>query len=147
MAVNITAMLGNSCNIHTRNNRTVGRGVLCAVRRTAAWSKNEEWFFRSPWEDVIAGWFGESWGTSPCNLGESEIRCSKIGPWVARDSDPRKTVLARPSSNWKLQTRPGVREGAPHQQTRNFLQIIKKFVMGPRWEPDIKIDWTTDRRS
>jgi transposase-like protein len=51
------------------------------------------------------------------------------------DSDTRKTVLARSSSNCKLQASPLVREGAPYQQTRKFLQVIKeeKLVTGPRW--------------
>lgn len=30
-----------------------------------------------------------------------------------------------PSSNWKLQTRPHVREGAPHEQSRFFLTVMK----------------------
>jgi hypothetical protein len=36
------------------------------------------------------------------------------------------TALANTSSNCKLQTRPLVREGAPYQQTRNSLKIVKK---------------------
>jgi hypothetical protein len=35
------------------------------------------------------------------------------------------TALARTRSNFKRQTRPLVREGAPHQQTRNCLTVIK----------------------
>jgi hypothetical protein len=41
--------------------------------------------------------------------------------------------------------------GAPHQQTRNCLKIIKErrenLVAGPRWVPDAKTDWPTARRS
>jgi hypothetical protein len=40
------------------------------------------------------------------------------------DSDARMTALVRASSNCKRQTRPLVRESAPHQQTRNCV-IIK----------------------
>jgi hypothetical protein len=43
-----------------------------------------------------------------------------------RNSDPRKFALAMSSYNGKLQTRPLVREGAAHQQIRNYLQIIKE---------------------
>jgi hypothetical protein len=35
------------------------------------------------------------------------------------------TALARTSSNCKRQTHPLVREGAPHQQTRNCLTVTK----------------------
>jgi hypothetical protein len=35
-------------------------------------------------------------------------------------------ALAMPSNSSKLQARPLVKEGAPHQQTRNCLKIIKK---------------------
>jgi hypothetical protein len=49
--------------------------------------------------------------------GKSQIRDSKIWSRVPRDSDPRKTALARPSSIYKRQTRTLVREGAP-QKTR-----------------------------
>jgi hypothetical protein len=37
----------------------------------------------------------------------------------------RTRGLARASSNCKQQTRPLVRESAPHQQTRNCLRVIK----------------------
>jgi hypothetical protein len=42
-----------------------------------------------------------------------------------------KTALARPSNNWKPQTRPLIREGAPNQRTCNCLQIMK-----------IRINWS-----
>jgi hypothetical protein len=51
---------------------------------------------------------------------------TKINSWVPWDSYPRKTPLAMPSNNWKLHTRPLVRKGAPHQQTRNSLKVTKK---------------------
>jgi hypothetical protein len=64
---------------------------------------------------------------------------------------PEKTALAMPSKNRKLQTPLLVREGAPRQQTRNCLKIIRKqgekFVAGPRWVPDTKTDRPTDPRS
>jgi hypothetical protein len=45
-----------------------------------------------------------------------------------------------------------VREGAPHQQTRNCLKINEKrkwekLVAGPRWVPDTKTNWLTNCRS
>jgi hypothetical protein len=54
---------------------------------------------------------------------------------------PRVIALAKPRSNYtsKLQTRPLVREGAPHQETRNRQTENKK--------PDTKTDWQTDRGS
>jgi hypothetical protein len=39
--------------------------------------------------------------------------------------DSKMTALARASSNCKGQTRPLVRDSAPHQQTRNCLTVIK----------------------
>jgi hypothetical protein len=50
-----------------------------------------------------------------------------ISPW---DSDLRKTALGMLRKNWKLQTRLLVREGSPHTQIRNCIQIIKER----RWE-------------
>jgi hypothetical protein len=47
----------------------------------------------------------------------------------------------------KLQTNPLVREGVPHQETRNRQTENKNLVLGPRWEPDTKADWPTNRRS
>jgi hypothetical protein len=56
-----------------------------------------------------------------------------------------------PSNDWKLQTQPLVREGAPHQQTRNFQNLIKerkrKIGRGSKmgaWHQDRR---PTDRRS
>jgi hypothetical protein len=43
---------------------------------------------------------------------------------VLPDSDPRMVALATPSTSCNLQTCPLVREGAPHQQTRNCMTII-----------------------
>jgi hypothetical protein len=57
--------------------------------------------------------------------GKSRIWDSKIWSRVSRDSDLRMTALAKASSNCKWQTRPLVRESAPHQQNRNCLTIIK----------------------
>jgi hypothetical protein len=64
--------------------------------------------------------------------GKSRIWDSKIWSRVPLDSDPRMTALARTSSNCKQQTHPLVREGAPHQQTRNCLTVIKILS----WSPD-----------
>jgi hypothetical protein len=45
--------------------------------------------------------------------GKSQTWDSKIWSRVPRNSDPRKTALARNSSIYKRQTRPLVRDGAP----------------------------------
>jgi hypothetical protein len=49
---------------------------------------------------------------------KSQIWDSKIRSRVLRDSDPRKTTLARTSSIYKIQIRPLVREGVPQKQDR-----------------------------
>jgi hypothetical protein len=41
-----------------------------------------------------------------------------------RESNPRKTALARASGIYKRQTRPLVREGAPQKQDRNCQTVI-----------------------
>jgi hypothetical protein len=57
-------------------------------------------------------------------------------------------AMAMPSKNWKLQIRLLVREGALHQQTHNFLKIIKerrrKIGCGSQmgaWHQDRLADW------
>jgi hypothetical protein len=57
--------------------------------------------------------------------GKSRAWDSKIWSPVPRDLDPRMTALARVNSDCNRQTRPLVRENAPHQQTRNCLTVIK----------------------
>jgi hypothetical protein len=52
----------------------------------------------------------------------------------------------RPYSNI-TSTHPLVREGAPHEESRNRQTENKNLVMGSRWELDIKTNWPTDRRS
>jgi hypothetical protein len=63
--------------------------------------------------------------------GKSRIWDSKIWPRVPRESDPKRTALAKERSNSKRQTRPLVREGAPHQQTRSCLTVIKIWSYAP----------------
>jgi hypothetical protein len=69
--------------------------------------------------------------------GKSQIGDSKIWSRVPRDSDPRKTALARASGTYKRQTRPFVREGAPRNQERNcqtycvFRMAIKIWSQAP----------------
>jgi hypothetical protein len=69
--------------------------------------------------------------------GKSQIWDSKVWSWVPRDSDPRKTALARASSIYKRQTRPLVREGAPQKQDRNCQRLIN---IGARHQ-DLLTDW------
>jgi hypothetical protein len=59
---------------------------------------------------------------------------------------PEKDSLERPSSNCKLQTRPLVREDVQLPKD-NFQERNGKLVTGPRWRPDTRPDWPTDRRS
>jgi hypothetical protein len=56
--------------------------------------------------------------------GKSQIWDSKIWSRAPRDSDPRKTTMARTSSLYKKQTRPLVREGASEKQVRNCQRVI-----------------------
>jgi hypothetical protein len=55
--------------------------------------------------------------------GSLESETVKYGQKVPRDSGPKMTAVARTMSNCKRQTRPLVRESAPHQQTRNCLTV------------------------
>jgi hypothetical protein len=75
--------------------------------------------------------------------GKSQIWESKIWSRVPKDSDPRKTMLARASSIYKRHTRPLVREGAPQKQHRNCQRVINIWSRAPdgarRW--DLLIDW------
>jgi hypothetical protein len=77
--------------------------------------------------------WGINTGTWSSRLRKYRIWDSNILSWVPRDSDPRMTALARSSSNCKRQTRPLVRKGAPHQQTRNCLRVTKIWSWNPRW--------------
>jgi hypothetical protein len=63
--------------------------------------------------------------------GKSQNWDSKIWSRDPRDSDPRKTALARASSIYKRQTRPLVREGAPQRQDRNCQTIINIWSWAP----------------
>jgi hypothetical protein len=38
-------------------------------------------------------------------------------------------------------------EGSPHQTNPQLSDSNQNLVMGPRWVPDTKTDWPTDRRS
>jgi hypothetical protein len=62
---------------------------------------------------------------------KSQIWDSKIWSRVPRDSDQRKTTLARASSIYKRQTRPLVREGAPQKQDRNSQIVINIWSWAP----------------
>jgi hypothetical protein len=65
-------------------------------------------------------------GTWPSRLRSLRNGANKICYWIVWDSNLRKAALAMPSKNWKLHIRLLVREGTPHQQTRNCLKIIKE---------------------
>jgi hypothetical protein len=81
--------------------------------------------------------------------GKSQIWDSKIWSRVQRDSDPRKTALARASSIYKRQTRLLVREGAPQKQDRNCQTVINILSWAPdgaRYQ-DLLTDWLTVNRN
>jgi hypothetical protein len=67
---------------------------------------------------------------------------SKIWSWVPRYSDSRKSALARTSNNWKIQTRPLVRENAhinnPITAKNNYQKEEDNLVAGPRRVPDTR---------
>jgi hypothetical protein len=93
-------------------------------------------------------WLPCYWNLALQNAGVSN-RDNKLCSLVPWDSGLRKTELAIPSKNWKLQTRLLVREGAPHQQTRNCLKKWSKregeksgrgSKMGA-WHQDRLADW------
>jgi hypothetical protein len=81
--------------------------------------------------------------------GKSQIWDSKIWSRVPRDSDARKTAVGRPTSIYKRQTRPLVREGATQKQDRNCQIVIAKYlVMSPRWGSNPRLsDWLTVSRN
>jgi hypothetical protein len=75
--------------------------------------------------------------------GKTQIWDSKRWSRVPRDSDPRKTTLARASSIYKRQTRPLVRESAPDKQARNCQKAINIWSWAPDGarHQDLPIDW------
>jgi hypothetical protein len=76
--------------------------------------------------------------------GKSHIWDSKIWSRIPRDSDQRKTTLARASSIYKRQTRPLVREGA-----RNCQRVINICSWAPdaARHQDLLTDWPTISRN
>jgi hypothetical protein len=75
--------------------------------------------------------------------GKSQIWDSRIWSLVPRDSDLRKTELARASSIYKRQTRSLVREGAPQNQDFNCQTVINIWSWAPdgAWHQDLLTDW------
>jgi hypothetical protein len=57
--------------------------------------------------------------------GSIESQTVKYGHESHGSRTPKMSSLARARSNCKRQTRPLVRESAPHQQTSNCLTVIK----------------------
>jgi hypothetical protein len=74
---------------------------------------------------------------------KSQIWDSKIWSRVPKDSDPRKTTLARSSSIYKRQTRPLIREDAPQKPDRNCQRVINiwPWAADGGWHQDLLIDW------
>jgi hypothetical protein len=90
------------------------------------------------------------YGDLNLQIGGLNFETVKIWSLSLRDSDPRRTALARPSNNCEQQTRPLVREGAPHQEIHICLKMIEKeekLIGGPKCVPDTKKDWLTVCRS
>jgi hypothetical protein len=46
----------------------------------------------------------------------------------------------------KRQTRPLLREGAPHRQNRNSLTVKQNLVLGPRWGLTLASSWASCRQ-
>jgi hypothetical protein len=69
------------------------------------------------WGDISTG----KWLST---LSDSQNWDSQVRFWVHQGSDVRKIALAIaiPSNNWKLQTRPLVREGASYEQSHNCIK-------------------------
>jgi hypothetical protein len=62
--------------------------------------------------------------TGPPDWERLKFETVSTWSWVLWDLDPRKTALARPSNNWKLQIRPTIKVGAQHQQTSSCLKTV-----------------------
>jgi hypothetical protein len=74
---------------------------------------------------------------------KSQIWDSKIWRRVPRDSDPRKTALARTSSIYKRETRPLVREGATQNQDRKCQTLLNIWSSDRARNQDLLTDWLT----
>jgi hypothetical protein len=84
----------------------------------------------------------------PPGLGSLKNRDNKLCSLISWDSDLRKAAVAMLRKNWILQARLLVREGAPHQQTRNCLKLMKermgKIGRGSQmdtWHQEGLADW------
>jgi hypothetical protein len=64
--------------------------------------------------------------TGSPDWGSLKSKDNKLCSWVPWDSDLRKAALAMPGKNSKLQTQLFIREGTPHQQTRNCKREREK---------------------
>jgi hypothetical protein len=98
--------LGDTMFTRQEGIRNTGRDVYCAVRAGAI---KRGLVARVSWYPCGGGF--EYLHRDPASRrrrqkGESQIWDSKIWSRVPRDSDPRKTTLARASSIYKRQTRP-----------------------------------------
>jgi hypothetical protein len=73
----------------------------------------------------------------------SNLRQKKIWLRVPRNSDPRKTTLARASSIYKRQIRPLIREDAPEKQDRICQRVTNIWSWAPdeARHQDLLIDW------
>jgi hypothetical protein len=89
----------------------------------------------------------EFWSCPHVEVGSNT---STVTLRVPRDSDQRKTVLARTSSIYKRQTQPLIREGAPQKQDRNCQTVINIWSSNPDgaqhhdWLTDWLTDWLSD---
>jgi hypothetical protein len=83
------------------------------------------------------------YGNLAFQVGECQVWDSKIWPGVPWDSDPRKTILARLSSNRKVPTYPLSRESSPLKKNPQLCKgnkKINKLMKGLRWVPETKTD-------
>jgi hypothetical protein len=84
-------------------------------------------------------------GTWPGILKIEKIKCDHESRWIETRERLRWRGPAT-TENYNL-----LREGAPCQQNHKCLKMIlkkrKNLFAGPRWVPNTKTDWPTDRRS
>jgi hypothetical protein len=63
--------------------------------------------------------------------------------WFTRESHPRMTVLTMTNNDCERQKRSIVREGGPHQQNQNSLTVIRiwSWVLDAAWHQNRQADW------
>jgi hypothetical protein len=109
---------------HFQNNRLeAGSNTSTVTLRVVGGDEKGTQYLGYNWATLFLGHI--NMGTWASRLGKSWIWDSKIWSRVPRDPEERMTALTRTSSNYKRQTHPLIREGAPRQQNRKYLTVTK----------------------